>query len=65
MFKLIFNRVKPSLVEETSLSRFVHHASSAEKKRIYNQIIHQAAEEQRATLKSFQEQRTAAISAHA
>lgn len=65
MFKLFTHRSKVEMVKETSLSRFVHHASSAEKRRIYNQVIKQAAEEQRAVLRSFQEKDAARESATA
>lgn len=60
-----FFRFKPALVKETSLSRFVHHASSAEKRRVYNHIIREATDEQREVLKTFQERRVHEKSAHA
>lgn len=58
MFKVLSSLLlKPSqaLVDETSLSRFVHRATSEEKRRIYNRVIRQAAEEQRALLNSHNE----------
>ncbi|KAA9181984.1 MULTISPECIES: hypothetical protein [Delftia] len=58
MFKVLSSLlIKPSqaLVDETSLSRFVHRATSEEKRRIYNRVIRQAAEEQRALLNSHHE----------
>lgn len=45
MFNLF--RPHPDLVEVTSLSRFVRGTSSAEKKRIYANVISKASEEQR------------------
>lgn len=50
MFHLF--RHRPELVEETSLSRFVREASSAEKKRIYANVISKASEEQRLLMES-------------
>lgn len=44
MMKIFLRR--PALVEETPLSRFVLHASSSEKRRVYNHIIREAAKEQ-------------------
>lgn len=65
MLKIFSLYTKQSLVEETSLSRFVHSASSAEKKRIYNRVIQQASEEQRAMLHTFQERRSSEKNVHA
>ena len=45
MFKIFTPRSK--LVEETSLSHFVHKAPAAEKRKIYNRVIQQASDEQR------------------
>ena len=45
MFHLFSHRQE--LVDETSLSRFVRGASSAEKKRIYANVILKASEEQK------------------
>lgn len=55
----LFTRSKPELADETPLSRFVHRASSAEKKRVYNLIIKQASEEQRNVIKSFRQRQAA------
>lgn len=53
MLKLF--RSKQILVEETSLSRFVHRASSAEKRRIYDRVIREAAQEQREVIEASRE----------
>ena len=50
MFHLF--RRRPELVEETSLSRFVRETSSAEKKRIYANVISKASKEQRLLMES-------------
>ena len=39
-----------TLASQTPLSHFVLNASSAEKKKVYNKVIQQAAEEQRALI---------------
>lgn len=39
-----------NLAHQTPLSNFVLNASSAEKKKVYNKVIQQAAEEQRALI---------------
>jgi hypothetical protein len=44
---LKFLSPRRDLVEETSLSHFVHKATAAQKRKIYNRVIQQAAEEQR------------------
>lgn len=54
MMHTLFNRLnKPKLVADTPLSRFVHSATSAEKKSVYNKVIRQASEEQRVVLKTY------------
>lgn len=55
MFKHLFPR--RDLVEETSLSHFVHKATAAEKRKIYNRVIQQAAEEQRLLIADVQGRR--------
>lgn len=55
MFKVFFIQKKTALGPESTLSRFVYHASSAEKKRVYNKVIKQAVEEQNALLRSIPE----------
>lgn len=59
MFTFFSTSSKTKPVAETPLSRFVHKASSAEKKRIYNTVIRQASEEQRAILTTYRERRSA------
>lgn len=56
MFKLFSTR--RHLVEETPLSRFVHKASAAEKRKIYNRVIREAADEQRSLIEIVQVRRT-------
>lgn len=63
MLKLF--RPKQLLVEETSLSRFVHRASSAEKRRIYDRVISEAAQEQRDLIEMSWERRKLQERAHA
>ncbi len=55
MLKLF--RPKQVLVEETPLSRFVHRASSAEKRRIYDCVIREAAQEQRDVIEASRKRR--------
>lgn len=50
MFKLFHHRQE--LAEATSLSRFVRETSSAEKRRIYANVITKASEEQRQVMES-------------
>ena len=53
MFKFLFlNRTKETLVERTPLSRFIHEASSAEKKRVYARVISEAANDQNRVLEA-------------
>jgi hypothetical protein len=54
---LKFFSPRRDLVEETSLSRFVHKATAAQKRKIYNRVIQQAAEEQRSLIESVHVQR--------
>lgn len=61
----LFAISEKSLVKDTSLSRFVHRASSADKKRIYNKVITQASEEQMAVMRSYQERIKRKEGAHA
>lgn len=65
MMNLFFRR-SPTLVEETPLSRFVLHASSSEKRRVYNHIIREATKEQRELMRKASHDREASIArAHA
>ena len=53
MFKfLIRNSNKEILVERTPLSRFIHEASSAEKKRVYARVISEATKDQNRILEA-------------
>jgi hypothetical protein len=52
MLKLFHSR--RTLVEETPLSHFVQKATAAEKRKIYNQVIQQASDEQRALIEIVQ-----------
>lgn len=66
MFKLFPH--KPKLESETSLSRFVKSASSAEKKKVYNRVIIKACEEQRTVLEAAKSRRQSedkGVAAHA
>lgn len=63
MLKLF--RSKQILVEETSLSRFVHRASSAEKRRVYDRVIREAAQEQREVIEASRERLRLQERAHA
>lgn len=64
MFKFL-RTTKQSLVDETTLSRFVHRASSAEKRRVYSRVIREAADEQREVLKTVHERKSQKSPAHA
>ena len=53
MFKfLLRNSNKETLVDKTPLSRFIHEASSAEKKRVYARVISEAARDQNRVLEA-------------
>lgn len=62
MFKIFSHR--QDLVEETSLSRFVHKATAAEKRKVYNRVIQLAAEEQRDLIEVVRRQRSERPPAH-
>jgi len=53
MFKFFNLTSRRALVAETPLARFVHSASSSEKKRLYNHVIEAAVEEQRSVIQSY------------
>ena len=47
-----FLNPKVTLVADTSLSRFVRHASSGEKKKVYTRVIAKATEDQKKVLEA-------------
>lgn len=65
MSLLKFFRPKQALVPETSLARFVRHAPSKEKRRVYTEVIRQATEEQRKVIEASRNRQAADQCAHA